>query len=170
MADDEMNAETKLQELVELHEPLLRQCAERIRGEEAWSLNSPAVLVKENGEALLVPVTGVGSHLVVDSFVDDPLIQEWLELAIEEGPGRALETMLNDENMEKAEAFAGIYDQWREQVKDRGHATVSAGDLARFVAKARDFWPKQVPVLAVLKEGGKTGLMTFCVEVKGLLN
>jgi len=32
MADDEMNAETKLQELVELHEPLLRQCAERIRG------------------------------------------------------------------------------------------------------------------------------------------
>jgi len=93
-----------------------------------------------------------------------------LELAIEEGPGRALETMLNDENMEKAEAFAGIYDQWREQVKDRGHATVSAGDLARFVAKARDFWPKQVPVLAVVKEGGKTGLMTFCVEVKGLLN
>ena len=75
MADDEINAETKLQELVELHEPLLRQCAERIRGEEAWSLNSPAVLVKENGEALLVPVTGVGSHLVVDSFVDDPLIQ-----------------------------------------------------------------------------------------------
>ena len=93
-----------------------------------------------------------------------------MELAIEEGPGRALETMLNDENMEKAQAFAGIYDQWREQVKDRGHATVSAGDLARFVAKARDFWPKQVPVLAVLKEGGKTGLMTFCVEVKGLLN
>ena len=128
------------------------------------------MLVKENGEAPLVPATGVGSHLVVDSFVDDPLIQEWLELAIEEGPGRALETMLNDENLEKAEAFASIYDQWREQVKDRGHATVSAGDLARFVAKARDFWPKQVPVVAVVKEGGKTGLMTFCVEVKGLLN
>jgi len=128
------------------------------------------MLIKENEEALLVPVTGVGSHLVVDSFVDDPLIQEWLELGIEEGPGRALETMLNDENLEKAEAFAGIYYQWREQVKDRVHATVSAGDLARFVAKARDFWPKQVPVLAVVKEGGKTGLMTFCVEVKGLLS
>ena len=169
MTGDPSHSESMSEALVELHETSLRQCAQRIGEENVWSFSSPVVLVKECGEAVVIPVSAIGNHLTVCEHVDHPLIQEWLNMTLNEGPAKALESMLSDTNLEKAGEFAGLYDAWRKDVQRRGHGTVSAGDLAHFVSKARGCWPDEVPVLAVLKEEGKVEVLTFCVAVSDLL-
>ena len=44
-----------------------------------------------------------------------------------------------------------------------------SGDIARFTVKARETYPREVPVMAVIQDGGKKAVMTFWIGVKGLL-
>ena len=163
-----MSAEVKLNELVEKHQLELWQAAEQIDASSEWSLSSPCVLVKD-GKAVVIPVSGVGNHLTVCSYVEHPLIQKWLTVFEADGFEAAFDQCLNEASDEDGEDFAVIYDEWRKDVKARGHGEVGAGDLARFTVKAREAFPREVPVIAVVQAGGKKAVMTFCVGVKGLL-
>ena len=163
-----MKAEVRLDELVDKHQLELWQAAEQIAASSEWSLSSPCVLVKD-GKAVVIPVSGIGIHLTVCSYVEHPLIQKWLQVFEADGFEAAFDQCLNEASDEDGEDFAVIYDEWRKDVKARGHGDVGAGDLARFTIRARESFPLEVPVMAVIQDSGKKTVMTFCVGVKGLL-
>ena len=79
MDEDDMKAEVWLSELVDKHQLELWQAAEQIDASSEWSLSSPCVLVKD-GKAVVIPVSGIGNHLTVCSYVEHPLIQKWLQV------------------------------------------------------------------------------------------
>ena len=164
-----MGAEVRLNELVKRHQLELGQAAKQIDASSEWSLSSPCLFVKD-GKAMVIPVSGVGSHLTVCSYVEHPLIQKWLAVFEAEGFEAAFDQCLNEASDEDGEDFSIIYDEWRKDVKARGHGEIGAGDLARFTVKAREAFPREVPVMAVVQDGGKKAVMTFCVGVKGLLS
>ena len=168
MDEDDRKAEMRLTEMVEKHQLELWQAAEQINASSAWSLSSPCVLIKD-GKAVVIPVCGVGNHLTVCSYVEHPLIQKWLQIFEADGFEAAFDQCLNEASDEEGEDFAVIYDEWRKDVKARGHGDVGAGDLARFTIKARESFPREVPVMAVIQDRGKTTVMTFFIEVQGLL-
>ena len=163
-----MKAEVRLSELVNKHQLELWQAAEQIDASSEWSLSSPCVLVKD-GKAVVIPVSGIGNHLTVCSYVEHPLIQKWLQVFKADGFEAAFDQCLNEASDEDGEDFAVIYDEWRKDVKARGHGDVGAGDLARFTIRARESFPLEVPVMAVIQDSGKKTVMTFCVGVKDLL-
>ena len=163
-----MKAEVRLSELVDKHQLELWQAAEQIDASSEWSLSSPCVLVKD-GKAVVIPVSGIGNHLQVCSYVEHPLIQKWLQVFEADGFEAAFDQCLNEASDEDGEDFAVIYDEWRKDVKARGHGDVGAGDLARFTIRARESFPLEVPVMAVIQDSGKKTVMTFCVGVKDLL-
>lgn len=163
-----MKAEVRLSELVDKHQLELWQAAEQIDASSEWSLSSPCVLVKD-GKAVVIPVSGIGNHLTVCSYVEHPLIQKWLQVFEADGFEAAFDQCLNEASDEDGEDFAVIYDEWRKDVKARGHGDVGAGDLARFTIRARESFPLEVPVMAVIQDSGKKTVMTFCVGVKDLL-
>ena len=163
-----MKAEVRLSELVDKHQLELWQAAEQIDASSEWSLSSPCVLIKD-GKAVVIPVSGIGNYLTVCSYVEHPLIQKWLQVFEADGFEAAFDQCLNQASDEDGEDFAVIYDEWRKDVKARGHGDVGAGDLARFTIKARESFPLEVPVMAVIQDSGKKTVMTFCVGVKGLL-
>ena len=163
-----MKVEVWLSELVDKHQLELWQAAEQIDASSEWSLSSPCVLVKD-GKAVVIPVSGIGNHLTVCSYVEHPLIQKWLQVFEADGFEAAFDQCLNEASDEDGEDFAVIYDEWRKDVKARGHGDVGAGDLARFTIRARESFPLEVPVMAVIQDSGKKTVMTFCVGVKSLL-
>ena len=79
MDEDDMYADVRLDELVEKHQLQLWQAAEQINASSEWSLASPCVLVKDDN-AVVIPVSGIGNHLTVCSYVEHPLIQKWLQV------------------------------------------------------------------------------------------
>lgn len=168
MDEDDMYADVRLDELVEKHQLELWQAAEQIDASSEWSLSSPCVLIKD-GKAVVIPVSGIGNHLTVCSYVEHPLIQKWLQVFEAEGFEAAFDQCLNQASDEDGEDFALLYDEWRQDVKTRGHGEVGAGDIARFTVKARETYPREVPVMAVIQDGGKKAVMTFWIGVKGLL-
>ena len=167
-----VDGEERLQRLVDEHREVLVRGALALQQEKTWSLTTPVVLITPV-EAKVVACSAIGAFLKVDSFVDSPLIKEWLELAKMTSPERALETMLNSNDEAKAEQFAEEYTLFREGVKERGsHAEISAGELASFnvkVRKAFDAKPQELGVIAQFKQEGRMGVITGCVAVNSLL-
>ena len=86
--------------LIEHHDVLVK-AAKALKNEPIFSLMTPCVLVTPV-EAKVIAASSVGHFLKVETFVDSPLILEWLELAKMTSPERPLETMSNSIDEEKA--------------------------------------------------------------------
>ena len=126
-----MNGEERLQRIIDAHREVLTHGALALAEEKEWSLSTPVVLITPT-EAKVIPCGSIGSALSVDTSVANPLIVEWLQLAKQTSPERALETMLNQSDEDRAEEFAAVYDAWRSDRKQRG-----AGDICRAPAIQR---------------------------------
>lgn len=171
-AKENLDGQQRMESIVVEHHDVLVKAAKALKNEARFSLMTPCVLVTPV-EAKVIAASSVGHFLKVDSFVDSPLILELLELAKMTSPERALEAMLNSDDEKKAERFAEEYDLFREGVRDRGHADISAGDLASFLVKIRrafEATPQEVALIAqVRRDDGKVGMMTGCASVDSLL-
>ena len=150
---------------------LLRAPATLVKAEREWSLSTICAVIDARNAAPQVVTTHVGtinSVLVASSALDSPLLQAFLKRARESDPEHALSEFLDSSD---AEAFTQIYEHYREEREEKGHAVWSVGDSAVFVAKSREAWNDRELACVAVTPGptAKThGVLTFSLPLDWL--
>ena len=143
---------------------LLRAPANLVKAEREWSLSTICAVIDARNAAPQVVTTHVGtinSVLVASSALDSPLLQSFLKRARESDPELALSEFLDSS---QAEAFTEIYERYREEREEKGHAVWSVGDSAAFVAKSREAWNDRELACVAVTPGPTAnthGVLTF---------
>ena len=86
---------------------------------------------------------------------------EFAELSKSMVPEDALEKLLNDPDENAAREFAGLYDEWRAEVKRQGFETIRASDASKkFIQKSKEASPHDIPgIEAMTVDDNKTVLI-----------
>lgn len=110
----------------------------------------------------------INSVLVASSALDHPLLQSFLKRARESDPERALTEFLDSS---EAEDFTEVYERYREEREEKGHAVWSVGDSAAFVAKSREAWKDRELACVAITPGPTSnthGVLTFSLPLDWL--
>ncbi len=165
------DAEQFVKDLVGDVRPLLRAPASLVKAEREWSLSSICAVIdarKTTPQVVTSAIGTINSVLVASSALDNPLLQAFLKRARELDADAALAEFLDGD---EAEAFAEIYERYREEREEKGHAVWSVGDSAAFAAKSREAWNDRELACVAITPGPSAnthGVLTFSLPLDWL--
>ena len=164
-----MDLQARIEDLVARTKAMVSDVAREAAAHDGWSMNLPVCVIDDRGVIPRVSTTAVGtigSVVRTSTVIDNPLIQEFLDLCPDRGTEAALDVMLNNRDEAKAEQFAFVYDAYREERKS-GALIWGANDAAAFVMKSQDcVRDNELACVALLPaENAQTQVCTFSLPI-----